>query len=77
MTSSNLSKLEQLQELPEIMYSSLIPMLGQNNSRTIRLKEIFSHRNLTILIDGGSMHNFIQEIILKFLGFKITSSQFM
>lgn len=76
--SINFSELEQLQDQTKIRQMSLNIMWGQNSPRTILLKGKSKRQHLTILIDGGSTHNFIQHAhLVRFLDLNIsTSTQF-
>lgn len=43
------------------------------NPRTIKLSEWVQGRPLSVLIDNGSTHNFIQETVVTRLGFEVES----
>lgn len=51
--------LENLHRQLDIPQISLHAILDQTNRRTVRIKENVNNQDLTILIDGGSTHNFI------------------
>lgn len=53
-------------------HTSLHAMLGQSFPETLCLPGTILNKNLTILIDGGSTHNFIHDRIVKFLGLNVT-----
>lgn len=52
---------------------SLQALVGTFNSRTLRLKGTVRGRDLTILIDSGSTHNFIQDSVAYKLGIGLQS----
>ena len=54
-------------DLPHI---SLHALSGLPSSETFRLEGIINHTSLTILIDSGSTHNFLQPRIAQFLHLK-------
>lgn len=47
-------------------------LLGHNNPTTLRIMGKKNNKNVTILIDSGSTHNFIQERIVRFLNLQIS-----
>lgn len=53
---------------------SLHVMLGDSSSGTLRLTSTIKKRDLTILVDGGSTHNFIQDRLVKLLGLQVQQS---
>lgn len=53
---------------------SLHALSGLHSSETFRLNGIINHTNLTILIDSGSTHNFLQPRIAQFLRLKPQST---
>lgn len=50
---------------------SLQAFSGSFNPRTIRLKGWVLGRPLSVLIDSGSMHNFIQKSVVTKLGYAV------
>lgn len=48
---------------------------GTFNPRTIRLTGWVQDRPLSILIDGGNTHNFMQESVVSRLGYILESSE--
>lgn len=55
-------------------HTSLHAMLGHSFPEALCLHGTIFNKDLTILVDGGSNHNFIQDRIVKFLGLNITHS---
>lgn len=53
---------------------SLHALSGLPSSETFRLTGTINHSNLTILIDSGSTHNFLQPRIAQFLRLKPQST---
>ena len=52
------------ESLPEISFHA---MEGTTHTQTIRMVGKLKNRDITVLIDGGSMHNFIdQAVVTKF-----------
>lgn len=47
-------------------------MLGHSNPKTLRIKVQIGNKELTILIDGNSNGNFIQDQVVKLLGLQIS-----
>lgn len=43
--------------------------------RTLRIHGNIHSKELTILVDGGSTHNFIQDRLVKYLGLQATQSK--
>jgi hypothetical protein len=56
-----------LEEFPEI---SLNAIIGTPSPKTMRLVGIVQFHSLTILIDSGSIHNFLYVKFVAILGFK-------
>lgn len=54
---------------------SLYALIGNPNSRCLRLQGYIQGKALQILIDGGSSHNFIQARVAKYLGLDILPSK--
>lgn len=54
---------------------SLQSLAGTFNPRTLRLKGTIKGRELTVLIDSGSTHNFIQNSVAYRLGIGLQSLQ--
>lgn len=50
-------------EQPHISFHA---MVGQSNPKTLCLKGKIQNQNITILIVGGSTHNFLQVRVAKF-----------
>lgn len=59
---------------PDNPHISLHALLRNSSSQTLRLTGTIKNKNLTILIDGGSTYNFIQDRLVKFLGLPIINS---
>lgn len=53
---------------------SLYALIGNPNTRCLRLQGCIQGKVLQILIDGGSSHNFIQIRVANYLGLDITPS---
>lgn len=49
-------------------------MEGHTSTKTIRIIGTIQKAWLTIVIDGGSTHNFIQDCLVKFMGLEIVHS---
>lgn len=60
--------------LPDTPRISLHAMLGHSFSKNLRLKATIFNKDITVLVDGGSTHNFIQDRIAKFLNMPTTQS---
>lgn len=50
-------------------------MLGHNNPKILWLKGKVYNKDVTILIDGRSTHNFFQDRVSKFFGISTSSSR--
>lgn len=59
---------------PTNSHISLRAFLGNSSSEMLQLSDVIKAHNLTILIDGGSIHNFIQDRLINFLGLPIFES---
>lgn len=60
--------------LPDTPHISLHAILG-NSPQKPGLQGKILNKDLTISVDGGSTHNFIQDKIAKLLGLSITHSK--
>lgn len=45
--------------------SSLHALIGQNNPSSLRVVGSYKEKELSVLIDSGSMHNFVQSSIVE------------
>lgn len=59
----------------EEMQISVHALAGSNSFRTMRIIGNLKGRNLTILIDSGSTHNFVEPSIVKWSGQKVESTE--
>jgi len=50
-------------------------LLGHSISQTLRVLGRINSSSITVLVDSGSTHNFIQDRKAKFLGLKVISAQ--
>lgn len=46
-------------------------LVGSNSFRTMTVKGVLKGRTITILIDSGSTHNFIEPGVVKISGYKV------
>lgn len=53
---------------------SMHAMMGSNSFRTMRVKGVLRGRTITILIDSGSTHNFIEPGVVKLSGYKVEAT---
>lgn len=58
----------------EPVTGNLYALFGKPNTRCLRLQGDIAGKQLQILIDGGSRHNFFQERVARYLGLDITPS---
>lgn len=56
----------------ETQQGSLYALIGNPDSKCLRMHGEINNKFVQILVDGGSSHNFIQTRVAKFLGLTIT-----
>lgn len=61
--------------LPDDPQTSLHAMIGNSNLETLRINDNIHNKELTILVDGQSTRNFIQDRSIKYLGLQVTQSK--
>ena len=61
-------KLEHHEVIPEISFHVIA---GAEHPQTIRVPGKLKNKNVTVLLDGGSTHNFIDQAIVSKLGLPI------
>lgn len=49
-------------------------MAGYTNPNTLAFEEKIGNKELMVLIDGGTIHNFIQDRLVNFLGLQSSES---
>ena len=54
--------------LPEISFHAIT---STNHPQTIRVLRKLKNKNVTVLIDGGSTHNFIDQVIVSKFGLPV------
>jgi hypothetical protein len=60
-------------ELPEVLPEiSFHAITGTEHPQTIRVLGKLKNKNVTVLIDGGNTHNFIDQAIVSRLGLPVT-----
>ncbi|KAJ8616127.1 hypothetical protein MRB53_035499 [Persea americana] len=59
--------------MPEISFHA---MAGATHPRTLRLQGVLKNREVTVLIDGRSTHNFIDQSIVSSLGLPVVRETF-
>lgn len=63
------------ESIKEPTTGNLYTLIGNPNSKCLRLQGYIHGKALQILIDGGSSHNFMQARVAKYLGLNIIPSQ--
>lgn len=61
-------------KVTEPILENLYALIGNPNTRCLRLKGMILGKMLQMLIDGESSHNFIQTSVARYLGLDITPS---
>jgi hypothetical protein len=61
--------LELSKVLPEISFHAIT---GTEHPQTIRVLGKLKNKNVTVLIDGGSTHNFIDQALVSRFGLPVT-----
>lgn len=59
---------------PQPVNGNLYALIGSPNSRCLRMQGKMAEKNLQMLVDGGSSHNFIQTRVAKYLGLDVLPS---
>lgn len=47
-------------------------MMGNTNPENLGITANIHNKELTILIDGGKRHNFLQDRLVRFLGLQVS-----
>jgi hypothetical protein len=68
----NQPDLELSEVLPEISFHAIT---GTEHPQTIRVLGKLKNKNVTVLIDGGSTHNFIDQALVSRFGLPVTQGK--
>lgn len=71
----NVAELESQEEVPEVPEISFHEIAGTNNPQTIRVMGKLKNKDVAVLIDGGSTHNFIDQAVTTKYGLPIDQSK--